>query len=175
MTVNVTMPALSPTMTSGTVAKWTIAIGDTVQSGDVIAEIETDKATMEVEAVEDGVVAQILVAAGTSNVEVGTVIAVLAEDDESIDEVASVAVLPTQIEEATQSAAQSASKTMAQPATGVLTSKPEEKPVDTVTTSEKTARIFATPLARRIATERGIVLDKITGRWPQCRILRRDD
>ncbi len=174
MTVNVTMPALSPTMTSGTVAKWTIAIGDTVQSGDVIAEIETDKATMEVEAVEDGVVAQILVAAGTSNVEVGTVIAVLAEDDESIDEVASVAVLPTQIEEATQSAAQSASKTMAQSAAGVLTSKPEEKPVDTVTTSEKTARIFATPLARRIATERGIVLDKITGSGPHGRILRRD-
>ena len=65
MSVNVTMPALSPTMTSGTVAKWTIAIGDRVHSGDVIAEIETDKATMEVEAIEDGVVAQILVEAGT--------------------------------------------------------------------------------------------------------------
>jgi len=81
MSVNVTMPALSPTMTSGTVAKWTIAIGDRVHSGDVIAEIETDKATMEVEAIEDGVVAQILVEAGTQNVAVGTIIAVLAEDD----------------------------------------------------------------------------------------------
>ena len=93
MSVNVTMPALSPTMTSGTVAKWTIAIGDMVQSGDVIAEIETDKATMEVEAIEDGVVAQILVAAGSENVAVGTVIAVLAEDGEAIEEVASVAVV----------------------------------------------------------------------------------
>ena len=96
MSVNVTMPALSPTMTSGTVAKWTIAIGDMVHSGDVIAEIETDKATMEVEAIEDGVVAQILVEAGTENVAVGTVIAVLAEDGEAIDEVALAAVVPTQ-------------------------------------------------------------------------------
>ena len=87
MSVNVTMPALSPTMTSGTVAKWTIAIGDMVHSGDVIAEIETDKATMEVEAIEDGVVAKILVEAGAENVAVGTVIAVLAEDGEAIDEV----------------------------------------------------------------------------------------
>ena len=88
MSVNVTMPALSPTMTSGTVAKWTIAIGDRVHSGDVIAEIETDKATMEVEAIEDGVVAKILVEAGTENVAVGTIIAVLAKDGEAVDEVA---------------------------------------------------------------------------------------
>ena len=108
MSVNVTMPALSPTMTSGTVAKWTIAIGDRVHSGDVIAEIETDKATMEVEAIEDGVVAQILVEAGTQNVAVGTVIAVLAEDGEAIDEVALAAAMPTQGENAVQSATKTA-------------------------------------------------------------------
>ena len=174
MSVNVTMPALSPTMTSGTVAKWTIAIGDMVQSGDVIAEIETDKATMEVEAIEDGVVAQILVAAGTENVAVGTVIAVLAEDGESIDEVASAAMVPPQIEDAAQSAAQSGAKTPTQPAAEGGASKAEAKPVGTVTPPEKTARIFATPLARRIAAERGIALDQITGSGPHGRILRRD-
>lgn len=178
MSVNVTMPALSPTMTSGTVAKWTIAIGDMVQSGDVIAEIETDKATMEVEAIEDGVVAQILVAAGTENVAVGTVIAVLAEDGESIDEVASAAMVPPQIEDAAQSAAQSTAqsgaKTPTQPAAEGGAIKAEAKPVGTVTPPEKTARIFATPLARRIAAERGIALDQITGSGPHGRILRRD-
>jgi pyruvate dehydrogenase E2 component (dihydrolipoamide acetyltransferase) len=178
MSVNVTMPALSPTMTSGTVAKWTIAIGDMVQSGDVIAEIETDKATMEVEAIEDGVVAQILVAAGTENVAVGTVIAVLAEDGEWIDEVASAAMVPPQIEDAAQSAAQSTAqsgaKTPTQPAAEGGASKAEAKPVGTVTPPEKTARIFATPLARRIAAERGIALDQITGSGPHGRILRRD-
>ncbi|MDA0845420.1 MAG: pyruvate dehydrogenase complex dihydrolipoamide acetyltransferase [Proteobacteria bacterium] len=174
MSVNVTMPALSPTMTSGTVAKWTIAIGDMVQSGDVIAEIETDKATMEVEAIEDGVVAQILVAAGTENVAVGTVIAVLAEDGESIDEVASAAMVPPQIEDTAQSTAQSGAKTPTQPAAEGVASNTEAKPIGTVTPPEKTARIFATPLARRIAAERGIALDQITGSGPHGRILRRD-
>jgi len=174
MSVNVTMPALSPTMTSGTVAKWTIAIGDMVQSGDVIAEIETDKATMEVEAIEDGVVAQILVAAGTENVAVGTVIAVLAEDGESIDEVASAAMVPPQIEDTAQSTAQSGAKTPTQPAAEGGASNTEAKPVGTVMSPEKTARIFATPLARRIAAERGIALDQITGSGPHGRILRRD-
>ena len=174
MSVNVTMPALSPTMTSGTVAKWTIAIGDMVQSGDVIAEIETDKATMEVEAIEDGVVAQILVAAGTENVAVGTVIAVLAEDGESIDEVASAVMVPQQIENAAQSTAQSGAKTPTQSVAEGVASNTGTKQVGTVTPPEKTARIFTTPLARRIAAERGIALDQITGSGPHGRILRRD-
>ena len=174
MSVNVTMPALSPTMTSGTVAKWTIAIGDMVQSGDVIAEIETDKATMEVEAIEDGVVAQILVAAGTENVAVGTVIAVLAEDGESIDEVASAVVVPQQIEDAVQFTAQSGAKTPTQFVAEGVASNAKAKQVGTVTPPEKTARIFATPIARRIAAERGIALDQITGSGPHGRILRRD-
>ena len=174
MSVNVTMPALSPTMTSGTVGKWTIAIGDVVQSGDVIAEIETDKATMEVEAIEDGVVAQILVAAGTENVAVGTVIAVLAEDGESIDEVASAVKVPQHIEDATQSTAQSGAKIPTQSVAEGVASNTGTKQVGTVTPPEKTARIFTTPLARRIAAERGIALDQITGSGPHGRILRRD-
>ena len=161
MSVSVTMPALSPTMTSGTVAKWTIAIGDRVHSGDVIAEIETDKATMEVEAIEDGVVAQILVEAGTENVAVGTVIAVLAEDDEAVDEVA-LAAVPMQDENAVQSA----TTTAIPPAPAALASNAEEKPAETPEEKssgtgvppEKKPRIFATPLARRIAADRGIAL-----------------
>ena len=84
MAIDILMPALSPTMESGTLSKWTIAVGDPVRSGDVIAEIETDKATMEVEAVDDGVLASILVADGSDGVAVGTVIARLAEDGEVV-------------------------------------------------------------------------------------------
>jgi len=178
MPVNVTMPALSPTMTSGTVAKWTIAIGDMVHAGDVIAEIETDKATMEVEAIEDGVIAQILVEAGTQNVAVGTVIAVLAEDGEAIDEMALVAVVPTQAEDAaqfaTKTSTQSAPLALANNAEKKTAETRKEKPAGTGTPTEKKVRIFATPLARRIASDRGIALDHITGSGPNGRILKRD-
>ena len=84
MAIEIKMPALSPTMEVGTLSKWMVAVGDDVRSGDVIAEIETDKATMEVEAVEDGKMAQISVADGTENVPVGTVIALLSEDGEDV-------------------------------------------------------------------------------------------
>jgi len=182
MPVNVTMPALSPTMTTGTLAKWTIAPGDAVHAGDVIAEIETDKATMEVEAIEDGVVAQILVEAGSENVAVGTVIAVLAEAGESVDEVASTAVAPVQSDDTVPPT----TKTPADPVTDARSEKPADQPtetstepptkplVETETSPQKTSRIFATPLARRIAADRGIALDRLTGSGPHGRILRRD-
>ena len=168
MSVNVTMPALSPTMTTGTLAKWTIAPGDAVHAGDVIAEIETDKATMEVEAIEDGVVAQIFVEAGSENVAVGTVIAVLAEAGESVDEVASTAVAPVQSDDTVPPT----TKTPADPVTDARSEKPADQPTET--SSQKTSRIFATPLARRIAADRGIALDRLTGSGPHGRILRRD-
>ena len=88
MAIEIKMPALSPTMTSGTLAKWLVGEGDGVNSGDVIAEIETDKATMEVESVDDGIIAKILVDAGAENVAVGAVIALLAEDSETASDVA---------------------------------------------------------------------------------------
>ena len=88
MAIDILMPALSPTMETGTLAKWTVAVGDAVRSGDVIAEIETDKATMEVEAVDDGILASIMVAEGSEGVAVGTPIGRLAEDGESPDDVA---------------------------------------------------------------------------------------
>ena len=95
MSVSVLMPALSPTMTEGTLASWLVKEGDSVKAGDVIAEIETDKATMEVEALDDGVVAKLAVAEGTQNVAVNAVIAVLAEDGESVgDALATVAAVP---------------------------------------------------------------------------------
>ena len=178
MPVNVTMPALSPTMTTGTLAKWTIAPGDAVHAGDVIAEIETDKATMEVEAIEDGVVAQVLVEAGSENVAVGTVIAVLAEAGESVYEVASTAVALKQSDDTVPPA----TKTPADPVTDARADKPADQPtetstkplVETETSPQKTVRIFATPLARRIAADRGIALDRLTGSGPHGRILRRD-
>ena len=169
-------------MTTGTLAKWTIAPGDAVHAGDVIAEIETDKATMEVEAIEDGVVAQILVDSGSENVAVGTVIAVLAEAGESVDEVASTAVAPVQSDDAVPPS----TKTPADPVTDARSEKPANQPteastepptkplVDTETSPQKTSRIFATPLARRIAADRGIALDRLTGSGPHGRILRRD-
>ena len=92
MAIEIKMPALSPTMTIGTLAKWLVGEGDRVNSGDVIAEIETDKATMEVESVDDGIMAKIFVHAGAENVAVGAVIAVLAEDGETASDVANASL-----------------------------------------------------------------------------------
>ncbi|NBW06039.1 MAG: biotin/lipoyl-binding protein, partial [Alphaproteobacteria bacterium] len=105
MAIDIKMPALSPTMTSGTLAKWLVAEGDKVASGDVIAEIETDKATMEVEAVDDGILAKLVVAAGSENVDVGTVIAVLAEEGEDLADVSAAPVSAAPVSAAPVSAA----------------------------------------------------------------------
>jgi pyruvate dehydrogenase E2 component (dihydrolipoamide acetyltransferase) len=165
MSVNVTMPALSPTMTEGTVAKWLIAVGETVHSGDVIAEIETDKATMEVESVEDGVVAHILVEAGSENVAVGTVIAILAEAGEAVDQISA-----TPVTAAADEAPAAPTETPAEmPALVKETTAVAQKSM-----AETSKRIFATPLARRIAANKGIALDGLTGSGPHGRILRRD-
>lgn len=165
MSVNVTMPALSPTMTEGTVAKWLIAVGETVHSGDVIAEIETDKATMEVESIEDGVVAHILVEAGSENVAVGTVIAILAEAGEAVDTISA-----TPVTAAADEAPEAPTETPAN--TPALVK--ETPAVAQTSVAETSKRIFATPLARRIAANKGIALDGLTGSGPHGRILRRD-
>ena len=165
MSVNVTMPALSPTMTEGTVAKWLIAVGETVHSGDVIAEIETDKATMEVESIEDGVVAHILVEAGSENVAVGTVIAILAEAGEAVDTISATPVTAA-ADEAPAAPAETPANTPAL--------VKETPAVAQTSVAETSKRIFATPLARRIAANKGIALDGLTGSGPHGRILRRD-
>ena len=171
MAIEIKMPALSPTMTTGTLAKWLVGEGDRVNSGDVIAEIETDKATMEVESVDDGVMAKIFVDAGAENVAVGAVIAVLAEDGETASDVAKaglqepsspapVLLVAAEAQERDEPAPVTAAPVKAVPA-------PQSK-------SSEQPRIFASPLARRIAADRNIALEGITGSGPYGRILRRD-
>ena len=174
MSVNVTMPALSPTMTEGTVAKWLIAVGETVHSGDVIAEIETDKATMEVESIEDGVVAHILVEAGSENVAVGTVIAILAESGEAVDAISATPVTAVADEAPAAPANTPAETPIAVAQTSVTQTGVAQTAVAQKSMSETSKRIFATPLARRIAANKGIALDGLTGSGPHGRILRRD-
>jgi len=166
MAIEIKMPALSPTMTSGTLAKWLVGEGDQVNSGDVIAEIETDKATMEVESVDDGVMAKILIAAGSENVAVGAVIAMLATDGESVDDVATIT--PQSAPAAPQSPAPAAPQSPAPAAPQTPAAPAPSQPA-----ADKT-RLFASPLARRIAADRGISLDGIAGSGPYGRILRRD-
>ena len=169
MAVEIKMPALSPTMESGTLAKWNVAVGDEVRSGDVIAEIETDKATMEVEAVDEGIIAAIVVDAGAQNVAVGAVIAVLAEDGE---DVAAAAAQAGKAEAAAPSMPSPVSAPDKSP-----DSAPGEAPVASPVnpgSSQKAGRIFASPLARRIAADRGIDLAGLSGSGPHGRILRRD-
>jgi pyruvate dehydrogenase E2 component (dihydrolipoamide acetyltransferase) len=169
MAIDILMPALSPTMETGTLAKWAVAVGDAVRSGDVIAEIETDKATMEVEAVDDGVMASILVDAGSEGVPVGTPIGRLAEDGETVDDVAAapktVAVEASAPPQPTPSATAPAAAAPV-PAAPVAALTSDAAP--------KTDRVFASPLARRIAADRGVDLAALSGSGPYGRILRRD-
>jgi len=168
MAIDILMPALSPTMESGTVSKWTVSVGDAVRSGDVIAEIETDKATMEVEAVDEGVMAVILVSEGAEGVAVGTPIARLAEDGEAVDDVAAspAASAPAPATTADEKPAD----TPAPAATPAPVSAPSAKD----TQSKAGERIFASPLARRIAADQGVDLASLAGSGPHGRILRRD-
>jgi pyruvate dehydrogenase E2 component (dihydrolipoamide acetyltransferase) len=175
MAVEIKMPALSPTMEVGTLSKWMVAVGDDVRSGDVIAEIETDKATMEVEAVDDGKMAQIAVADGTENVPVGTVIARLAEDGEDVAAVASATpqpAAPASVVDEDKVAVQDAPA--AEAPTPTPTPVSVSKPTQATPTQSSDARIFASPLARRIAADKGVDLGSLTGSGPHGRILRRD-
>ena len=166
MPIEILMPALSPTMEEGTLAKWLVKEGDVVSSGDIVAEIETDKATMEFEAVDDGVIGKLLVAEGTEGVKVNTPIAMLLEDGESADDLgtpsapkeapASSNIAPAEASEATT------------PAEGYGRGEaPQTKPASG-------DRIFASPLARRIAADKGLDLSQITGSGPRGRIVKAD-
>jgi len=159
MPINILMPALSPTMTEGTLAKWLKKEGDVVKAGQVIAEIETDKATMEVEAVDEGVLGKILIADGTSNVAVNTPIAVLLEEGESASTL-SIATIPK-----TAPAPQVSAP--ATPTTPVVSSS-------SIPLTSSGDRLFASPLARRIAEQKGVDLKSITGSGPHGRIVKSD-
>ncbi len=183
MAVEIKMPALSPTMETGTVATWNVAVGDEVRSGDVIAEIETDKATMEVEAVEEGVIASILIAAGSENIAVGTVIARLAEDGEDPASVAAAPQHPfpstNQPDPAPHSAPASTPEPVPASATetptpAATTSSAQPAAAASVGSSGGAGRIFASPLARRIAADHNLDLAALSGSGPHGRILRAD-
>ncbi len=158
MAVQILMPALSPTMEEGTLAKWLVKEGDTVKSGQIIAEIETDKATMEFEAVDEGVMGKILIAEGTAGVKVNTPIAVLVEEGESAD----AAPAPAPATAMAPPAAAAPSAAPAAPAAAQAAPKPAG------------ARVFASPLARRIAAEKGLDLAQVQGSGPHGRIVKAD-
>ena len=164
MALEILMPALSPTMEEGTLAKWLVAEGDRVQSGDLLAEIETDKATMEFEAVDEGVIGKILVAEGTANVKVNSAIAILLEEGDAADATA----VPAQSTEvpATPTPVTSTANATAPNETG--------RAAPTPVSSNDGTRIFASPLARRIAADQGLDLAKITGSGPKGRIVKAD-
>ena len=162
----VMMPALSPTMTEGKLAKWLVKEGDSVASGDVIAEIETDKATMEVEALDDGKVASILVRAGSEGIAVGTAIAEILGEGEESEVGKETTPAPKPAPAPAPAPKESAPKEVAKPAPA-----PAPKPAPAPETS---TRIFASPLARRIAADKGLDLAQIKGSGPHGRIIKAD-
>ncbi|MFC7052935.1 pyruvate dehydrogenase complex dihydrolipoamide acetyltransferase [Hansschlegelia quercus] len=178
MPTNILMPALSPTMEKGNLAKWLVKEGDTVKSGDVLAEIETDKATMEVEAVDEGVVGKIVVAEGTSDVAVNELIAILLEEGEDASALKDAAkpkaeAAPKEESKQDGKAEQPASR----PSEAKHDEPPNaeesaEKPVSNG--HDKGERVFASPLARRLAKEAGIELKAMSGSGPHGRIVKAD-
>ncbi|MCL6708740.1 pyruvate dehydrogenase complex dihydrolipoamide acetyltransferase [Pseudomonas sp. R2.Fl] len=174
MPINITMPALSPTMEEGNLAKWLVKEGDTIKSGDVIAEIETDKATMEVEAVDEGVVAKIVVPAGTENVKVNSLIAILAAEGEDVKAAASGgdAAAPAPKADAASAKAETP-KAEAAPAKAPVADQ-GPAPSTPASVSASGDRVFSSPLARRLAKEAGLDLSKISGSGPHGRVVKSD-
>jgi len=175
MPINILMPALSPTMEKGNLAKWLQQEGDKVKSGDVIAEIETDKATMEVEAVDEGTIAKILVPEGTQDVPVNDIIAVLAGDGEDVKAAgagAGAAPAPKPAE-APKPAAAAPAPAAPTPAPAPAAA-PAPAPQAAATKGNGHARIFSSPLARRLAKDAGIDIARINGSGPHGRIVARD-
>jgi pyruvate dehydrogenase E2 component (dihydrolipoamide acetyltransferase) len=172
MSKTIQMPALSPTMEEGTLAKWLVKEGDTVSSGDLLAEIETDKATMEFEAVDEGIIAKITVAEGSEGVKVGTVIAILAEEGEDVAEAA---------KGGGKAEAAPAASAEAAPAPKAETAKADAAPTEAVAPKAGPAlakqdgdRVKASPLARRLAQEKGLDLASVSGSGPNGRIVKAD-
>ncbi|WP_372800386.1 pyruvate dehydrogenase complex dihydrolipoamide acetyltransferase [Paracoccus seriniphilus] len=160
MPTEILMPALSPTMEEGTLAKWLVKEGDEVKSGDILAEIETDKATMEFEAVDEGKIGKLLVEEGSAGVKVNTPIAVLLEEGESVEDIAKAPAPKAEAPKAEAEAPETA------------TAAPAKAPAAPVSASGQ--RVFASPLARRIAADKGIDLTAIKGSGPHGRIVKAD-
>lgn len=168
MSFELKMPALSPTMEEGTLARWLVKEGDTVKSGDILAEIETDKATMEFEAVDEGTISQILVAEGTDGVKVGTIIAMIAGEEEA------ATPAPAPKAAATAPAKAAPAPVVAAPAAAPAPQPapaPQSAPAPKHATSD---RVIASPLAKRIAEQKGIDLSGMQGSGPNGRIVKAD-
>ena len=163
MPINILMPALSPTMEKGNLARWLKKEGDTIKAGDVLAEIETDKATMEVEAVDEGILAKIVVADGTADVAVNTLIGVIAAEGEDVKAAASSGGAPA-----------SSPKAAAVPAAAPAASAAQVAAAPVAAAPASGARVFASPLARRIAKDARIDLARVKGTGPHGRIVERD-
>ena len=177
MPIDITMPALSPTMEEGKLAKWHVKEGDSVSSGDVIAEIETDKATMEVEAVDEGKIGKILVPEGTDNVKVNAVIAVLLQEGESADAVAAPKPAPAPAPEAKAEAPKAdAGATMRENSATQASAPAASAPTKPAPAPAKPegGKVFASPLARRLAKEAGIDVAAIVGSGPKGRVIKAD-
>ncbi|HMJ93000.1 MAG TPA: pyruvate dehydrogenase complex dihydrolipoamide acetyltransferase [Allosphingosinicella sp.] len=178
MPIELKMPALSPTMEEGTLAKWLVKEGDTVSAGDLLAEIETDKATMEFEAVDEGTIAKIVIPEGTDEVKVGTVIALIAGEGESADAAAS----PPKAESAPPAPPPPPQSSSAPPSQGGDQGVGAAAPADAARQAPKasapkadaTDRIKASPLARRLAEQKGVDLAGLTGSGPGGRIVKAD-
>lgn len=168
MPINITMPALSPTMEEGNLSKWLVKEGDKIAPGDVIAEIETDKATMEVEAVDEGTIAKLVVPAGSEGVKVNALIAILAEEGEDVAAAAKGAASAPKTE-AKVEAPKEEPKPAAAPAAVPAPTKAEQPAA-----ANKGDRVFASPLARRIAKESGVDIAAVKGTGPHGRVVQRD-
>ena len=161
MSIPVLMPALSPTMTEGTLAKWHVSVGDVVKSGQILADIETDKATMEVEAVDEGTIGALLIPAGSEGVAVNTPIAMLLEEGETADSLSIPAKTPSSEPAPVAPAAPVSASTAPSPAPSAVVASSSE-------------RVVASPLARRLAKEKGVDLKALKGTGPRGRIVKND-
>ena len=175
MPINILMPALSPTMDKGKLARWLKKEGEPVKSGDVLAEIETDKATMEIEAVDEGTLGKILVADGTEDVAVNTPIAVILAEGESADAIVVPAKTSGDVKPASASAPAKQAET-AKPTVAPTSAAPAAAPAPAqpAVRQASNGRVFASPLARRLAKEKGLELGAVKGSGPHGRIIARD-
>src|ERR1700760_4651530 len=172
MATNILMPALSPTMEEGKLAKWLVKEGDTVKSGTILAEIETDKATMEFEAVDEGKIGKILVAEGSEGVKVNSPIATLLEEGESAD--ATPAAAPKAEAKHDIPAAMKDIGDAVKKESAPKADAPKAEPQKAAAPKADGERVFASPLARRIAAEKGVDLSGLAGTGPRGRIVKSD-
>jgi len=174
MPIAIKMPALSPTMEEGTLTRWLVKVGDTVSAGDIMAEIETDKATMEFEAVDEGTIADIAVPEGTEGVKVGTVIATLAEEGEDVGSVKPAEAAPAPAEEKAEPEESARPEPVKEPSAPSAPAPGGKSDSSASLAQTDGSRVIASPLAKRIAADKGVDLAGVKGSGPHGRIVKAD-